>query len=140
RFFLLPISKEDIAIMKAFGSRKKVYILCRGNSVVDKMAASFLTSLGAHVITGIECALPTNTFINGDCVVNFYVIGEKERAELSSYYNGIKDMKTSKNSIFRSFGSILFKKMKVKLIINRDPGVLSDVLEQTRGILFKMPY
>ncbi|MFH1182575.1 MAG: hypothetical protein V1702_06460, partial [Candidatus Woesearchaeota archaeon] len=46
RFFLLPISKEDIAIMKAFGSRKKVYILCRGNSVVDKMAASFLTSLG----------------------------------------------------------------------------------------------
>ena len=29
--------------------------------------------------------------------------------------------------------------MKIKVLINRDPGVLSDVLEQTKAILSKRP-
>ncbi|MBI2143517.1 hypothetical protein HYU17_00005, partial [Candidatus Woesearchaeota archaeon] len=59
RFFLVPVSKDDIGCLKRFFSRKEVYILCNGNSVIDKIAAGFLSSLGAHVRTGIECARPT---------------------------------------------------------------------------------
>ncbi len=137
RFFLFPISKEDISRLREFAARKKVIILCEGNSLVDKFAAGFLTSLGATVITGIECARPTNTFVNGNCVMNAYTIGETERASLSEYYEGSKDMKISETGVFKAFGSLFFKKIRIKLIINRDPDVLSDVLEQTKLILSK---
>ncbi len=140
RFFLFPISKEDIDRLKEVFSRKKVYIMCRENSVVDKLVAGFLTSLGAHVFTGVECARPTNVLVNGDCVISFYILGESERGKLSEYYVGTKNMVPSGKNIFKSFGSIFFKKIKVKLIINRDPGVLSDVLEQTKAILSKKRY
>lgn len=139
RFFLFPISKEDISRLRDFASRKKVIIMCRGNSIVDKLAAGFLTSLGATVVTGIECARPTNTLVNGNSVISTYVIGETERANLSEYYKGSKDMKISQAGMFKAFSGLFFKKMKVKLVINRDPGVLSDVLEQTKAILSKQP-
>jgi hypothetical protein len=140
RFFIYPLSKEDITRIKEFTSKKKLYIICRANSAIDKMAASFLTSLGAQVITGLECSRPTNILVYGDCVINTFVLKENERAKLTDYYKGTKDMNIAKTNIFKSFGSIFFKKMKVKLIINRDPYVLNDVIEQTKAILSKAPY
>ncbi len=137
RFFLVPISEGDIRQLKEFFSRKKVFIMCRGNSLVDKTAARFLRSLGANVITGIECARPTTTLVYGNCVVSVYTLGEKNRANLTKYYGEIKDMKLSDMGVFKTFGNVLKRKLKVKLVINRDPDVLSDVLEQTRVILSK---
>lgn len=137
RFFLLPLSKEDINGLKEFASKKKVYVMCRGSSVIDKMAAGFLTSLGAHVLTGIECARPTNVFVNGNCVISIYVLGKKERVELSNCYRAAS---SSETSLFKSFSDVFFKKVKIRLVINRDPEVLSDVLEQTKAILSKRSY
>lgn len=140
RFFFFPISKEDIARLREFASRKKLIVMCRQKSLVDRLVAGFLTSLGATVVIGIECARPTNTLVYGDCVISTFVIGETERAGLSEYYNGSRDMKLPEAGLFKAFNSIFFRKMRVKLIINRDPGVLNDVLEQTRDILSKQPY
>ncbi len=137
RFFVFPLSKEDINRLKEFGLKKKVYVMCRGKSVVDKMAAGFLTSLGAHVITGIECARPTNVFVNGNCVISIYVLGKKERAELSNQYMAANSSETNR---FKSLSDVFFKRVRVKFVINRDPEVLSDVLEQTKAILSKRPY
>jgi hypothetical protein len=137
RFFFFPLSKEDISKLKEFASKKKVYVMCRQNSVIDRMAAGFLSSIGAKAITGIECARPTNVLVNGNCVINFYILSDSERPGLSAYYNGTKDMKNINLLNLESFGNIFFKKIKVRLIINRDPGVLSDVLEQTKLILSK---
>ncbi|MBI2141739.1 hypothetical protein HYU16_04945 [Candidatus Woesearchaeota archaeon] len=137
RFFWMPISKDDINKLKAFASKIKVHIMCRGNSPMDKMVARFLTSLGAHVYTGVECAHPTSVFVYGGSVISFYVVGERERATLSEYYNQTKDMMPPKSGVFSSFNNLLFKELKLKLVINRDPDVLSDVIEQTKAILKK---
>ena len=132
RFFLVPVSKEDIGRLKSFFSKKEVYIMCRSNSLIDKIAAGFLSSLGANVKTGIECARPTSVLVYGGCVASFYVTGEKERAQLNEYYKQATGVKTPKAGMFN-----LYKRMKIKLLINRDPGVLSDVLEQTKSIFSK---
>ncbi len=132
RLFLVPISKEHINELKEFFSRKKVHIMCRGNSPIDKMVAGFLSSLGAHVITGIECARPTSVIVYGNSVVNFYVTGAKERTQLNSYYARAKNMIGAKTGLFN-----LYRKMRIKLIVNRDSEVLGDVLEQTKAILSK---
>lgn len=133
RFFLVPISREHIKILNDFFSSKKVHIMCRGNSPIDKMVARFLSSMGAHVITGIECARPTSIIVYGNSMISLYVTGEKERTQLNSYYDGSKDVKGA--SLFN-----LYRKIRIKLLVNRDPGVLSDVLEQTKAILSKQPY
>ncbi len=140
RFFLMPISPGDIKALKEFVSKRKVYVMCRANSVIDKVAANFFRSLGAIAVTGVECARPTNVLVYGDCVISFYTLGEGERAKLTEYYKATKDMKLPDASVFKSFSQLFQKRIKVKLIINRDPGVLSDVLEQTRAILSKQPY
>ncbi len=137
RFFFMPVSKEDVTILKNFMSEKKVHIMCRANSPIDKMVAQFLTSLGAHVTTGVECARPTSVIIYGDCVISLYTFGERERSKLSEYYNNTKEMKAPHARIFESFNNLFFKGMKIKLIINRDKDVVNDVIEQTRGILSK---
>src|SRR3989338_1432783 len=110
RFFLFPMSKEDISRLKEFALGKKVYVMCVSNSTIDKLAAGFLRSLGAKVITGIECARPTNIMVIGNCVISFYVLGEKERREISEYYKKAKDMKVSGAGLF--FTSIFLKKVK----------------------------
>ena len=138
RFFLFPLSKEDIVRLKEFSFGKKVYVMCVSNSTIDKLAAGFLRSLGAEVITGIECARPTNVIVMGNCVISLYILGEKERAELSDTYKKAKNMKDSGAGLFLT--NIFLKKVKIKLIINRDPGVLSDVVEQTKKILSKAKY
>ena len=140
RFFLFPISKEDINRLKEFASGKKVHVMCRNNSLIDKIASGFLTSLGARVITGIECARPTNVLVIGNCVVSFYILGEKERAKLSDYYMKAAGMRASEAGLFNSFNNIFLKRVRVKLIINCDPEVLSDVLEQTKAILSRKPH
>ena len=140
RFFLIPISRDDLDRLKTFFSIKGVYIMCRANSTVDKMAAHYLSSMGAHVITGVECARPTSVIVYGNCIVSIYVTGEKDRMKLAEYYKKTKDMKSPKPNLFESFSNLLYSRMRVKLIINRDPEVLSDVLEQTKAILSKRPY
>jgi hypothetical protein len=140
RFFIFPLSKDDIERFKRFFSSKKVYILCRENSSVDKLAAGFLSSLGANVRTGIECARPTSMIIYGNCVIYTFVIGGHDRESLSNYYKGTKDMSFSGSNLFKAFGNFFFKKIKVKLIINRDPGVVNDVIEQTNLILAKVKF
>jgi len=137
RFFFMPVSKEDVTIIRNFMSEKTVQIMCRGNSPMDKMVAQFLSSLGAHVTTGVECARPTSVIVYGDCVISLYTFGEQERSKLSEYYDNTKKMKASHASIFESFNSLFFKGMKIKLIINRDKDVVNDVIEQTLGILSK---
>ena len=134
RFFLVPVSKEDIGRLKSFFSKKEVYILCRANSLIDKIAAGFLSSLGAHVSTGVECARPTSVLVYGGCVMSLYVTGEKERAQLNKYYVQATSVKTPKANMFNPY-----ERMKIKLLVNRDPEVLSDVLEQTKAILSKRP-
>jgi hypothetical protein len=136
RFFLIPLSKEDIARLKDFASRKKVYVLCRNRTIIDKIAGNFLGSLGAKVFLGVPCANPTNVFVNGNCVVSIYVIGEKERRELSDKYLAANSSEASR---LKFFTDIFMKRVTVKLVINRDPGVLSDVIEQTRAILSRQP-
>ena len=134
RFFLMPISRSDIDSLKQFASKKKVTVMCYNNTVIDKIAANFISSLGAKVILGVDCAVPTNVFVNGNCVVSIYIIGERERAELSrSYYSA----KSSEKSRFRTFTNMFTRKVKIRFVINRNPDVLSDVLEQTKKILPK---
>ncbi len=130
RFFLAPISKEHINLLKGFFSRKKVHIMCRNSSLIDKMAARFLSSIGAHVITGIECARPTSVMVYGNSVVNIYVTREQERTQLNNYYLKAKGVTGAKASLFDPY-----MRVRVKLVVSRDPGILSDVIEQTKAIL-----
>jgi hypothetical protein len=135
RFFLFPLSQSDISALRDFFSKRKVYILCRENSALDKFGASFMRSLGAKAITGIQCAHPSNVIVIGNCVINLYVMNNKDRPRLCKYYNGTKDMKPEKQGILKICGSILRENIQIRFVINRDSGVLSDVLEQTRLII-----
>lgn len=134
RMFAALLPQKDIETINNFTSQTRTTILCRGNGPVDRLAANFLRKHGAEVILGMPCAYPTNTALIGNCVVSIYVIYPKEEmTRFNRFYNSIKDI--LKEDIFTAFSNILVKNVRVKIIINRNPEVYADVLEQTKKVL-----
>jgi hypothetical protein len=130
RLLPFPVPKEDEARLKSFCKANEAVILCAGNGLQDKLAASFLRKLGAKVYLGVCCAQPTGTVVINDSVVGYYVLYPARQLEKP------KDiMQTVNDRAYSTWLAFLNKKLKVKLVINRDPAVREAVLWATKKLI-----
>ncbi len=140
RLLPFPVSASQIEKLKKFCSSNEAVILCQGDSLQDKVAAKFLKKIGVKVYLGVPCAQPANTLIFSDSVITIYTLYspkellrfDKAKAEKSYTISEAID----KNFLGKCF-SFVTKKLKVKLVINRNPNVRDYVLWATKKLIPK---
>jgi hypothetical protein len=134
RLFAAPLSSRHILAIREFTGKTKTTLLCRRNGVIEKLVANYLNKLGVETYLGVPAASPTNTVIIGKSVISIYALyPKKEHDLLNRFYFSVKDI--LKQDIFTTFADLMTKNIKVKLAINQNPDVYTDVLEQTRKII-----
>ena len=134
RLFAVPISDAQVRLIREFARKTKVFLLCRRNGPVEKLAANFLRKLGVEVYLGLPCAQPINVTLIGDCVISIHVLYKRaEHANLDNFYYSIKNI--LKQDIFNVFSAFIGKDIKVKITIKRDPEVHADILAENRKLL-----
>ena len=132
RMFCPILSEEQALIIREFAKSTKTVLLCHSNGPVERLASNFLRSQGVDVRLGVPCAVPTNTALIGNSVVSIYVL-YPDKGAVDRLYSSIKDI--LKKDVFSAFSGLMLRKIKVKLIINRNPGVYEDVLDQTKQLI-----
>ena len=143
KLFPFPLSSNQIGEVKKFCAANDVLILCAGNSLIDKVVARFLRKLGAKVYLGVCCAQPTNTIVFKDSVLSVYILYtekemekfEKKVAKLQNFNSNVGEL--LKDDVLSKSSSFVAKKLKVKIVINRDPAVKANVMWLTRRLIPK---
>lgn len=134
RLFPIPPSQQQREGIARFVKSTRTVLLCRGSSVIDRIAANYLRKLGVDVRLGVAAAVPTNTVLIGNSVVTVYVLYSKERGRrVNAFYHSIRDI--LKQDVFVTFAELLSSGIKVKLAINRNPEVYANVREITEKIM-----
>jgi hypothetical protein len=52
--------------------RNETYVICNGNTVVDKWCARFEENIGKHIKLGVECVKNCDVFVYGSTVLEVY--------------------------------------------------------------------
>src|SRR4030043_224159 len=112
-------------IRKLVGLGHKTYVLCAGNSLIDKWCSDFYKSIGCHIKLNVNCASTCELMVFGDMVIQVY-LPSIIREEMEKEFSMIKEL----NRIDQKglVESIFEKKTDIKVIINND----KDIAEQIR--------
>ena len=133
RLFLFPLSESQSRNMHEFCRKTKTVLICKRNTPIEKICAGFLSNMGIETHLGIPCATPTNVTIIGKSIVSLYIFySDHEDKGIDTLYRGKRFLG---QDIFEKFSAVMRKKIRVKLIINRNEDIYNDVLRQTLKLL-----
>ncbi|MBU2441533.1 MAG: hypothetical protein KKA43_04330, partial [Nanoarchaeota archaeon] len=101
-------------INKIASSGHKTYVLCAGNTIIDKWCANFYKSIGCNIKTGVNCASTCELIVFGDVVIQIYLPGEIKNY-LNKYFS--KCINIEKISHKDLIENVFEKKTEIKVII-----------------------
>lgn len=136
RMFTPILTDKQVSAIREFTGATKTILFCHSKGPVERLAANFLRSQGVDVRLGVPCATPTNTALIGNSVVSIYILYPHKEA-VDRLYSSIRDV--LRKDVFSIFSGLIERKIRVKLIINRNPEVYRDVLEQTKKLQTRHP-
>jgi len=102
-----------------------VYMLCKGNTPLDREAASFYRKMGVPFKYGVNCAENSDILVFGDNVMQV-IHPPYIKEEIEKIYSNVK--RSSKVDLPHFIRNILTKKIKLQIIINKN----EDLAEQLR--------
>jgi len=106
----------------------KTYILCAGNTLVDKWCANFYKSLGCSIKLNINCASTCETVVFGDILIQIYIPNEIKKG-MQKYFSKIKGMEKINQKLL--IDNIFEKKTDIKVIINKDAELAEQIKKDT---------
>lgn len=121
--FYLRAEYNWIRTLKKAGH--STFVLCAGNTPVDKWCADFYRSIGCNIRVGVNCASPCEMMVFGDTVIQIYLPGEI-RDSLDKAFAKVDDLR--KLSARALVEDVLEKKTEIKVFVNQD----HDLAEQMR--------
>ncbi|MDP2908903.1 MAG: hypothetical protein Q8N77_03800 [Nanoarchaeota archaeon] len=130
--FYLRAEYNWIRKVKELGHR--TYILCAGNTAIDRWCASFYKSIGCNVRLGANCASTCELIVFGDVIIQVYLPSEIKKS-ISEQFSRLKDMgKIGQRTLIES---IFEKKTDIKVIINKDSELAEQIKKETLGFFSK---
>lgn len=105
-----------------------VYVLCSGNSLIDKWCASFYNKVGTNIKTGINVAETNELMVFGDYVIQIY-IPDEIHSKIEKVYK--KAEKVDDINLTKLFDDIFGKKTEIKVIINKDKKMAEEIKNKT---------
>lgn len=106
----------------------KTYVLCAGNTLVDKWCAGFYKSIGCNIKLNVNCASTCELMVFGDVVIQVY-LPSSIKSILKKEFSRIKDIgKLNQNSLIKN---IFEKETDIKVIINKDSEIAEQIKKDT---------
>lgn len=114
-----------LPFIKKLCKQKKIHVLCRSDTAIDRAVAKFYKSLGVNIRTG--AVIPHyNNVCFGDLVFQyFFFFNEAYRKKLNSFSQRMKGK--SGLSLLRITSDILYRKTEIHVVVNRHPLLLDEV-------------
>jgi len=115
-------------IRKLIGLGHKTYVLCAGNTLIDKWCSDFYKSIGCHIKLNVNCASTCELMVFGDIVIQVY-LPSIIRDEMEKEFSRTKDI----NRIDQKglVESIFEKKTDIKVIINNDHEIAEQIRKES---------
>ncbi len=121
-------------LKKLLESRHNYYILCAGNTVVDKHCAKFYKSMDANIRLNANCASTCELAIIDDLVIEIYIPSTITEA-MDKEFSKVKEVGQLK--IAEMTKNIFEKEEDIQVIIRRDKNISKQVQEYTLGFFRK---
>ncbi|MBM3199634.1 hypothetical protein FJZ53_01765 [Candidatus Woesearchaeota archaeon] len=115
-------------IKKVKGLGHQTYILCAGNTVIDRWCADFYRSIGCNVKLNTNCASTCELIVFGDVIIQVYLPSEI-KSSIKGIFSKLKDV--SKINQKTLIESIFEKKTDIKVIINKDYDLAEQIKKDT---------
>lgn len=115
-------------IRKLIGLGHKTYVLCAGNTLIDKWCADFYKSIGCNVKLNVNCASTCELMVFGDEVIQVYLPSDI-RVEMDKEFASMKDMgRLGQKALIEK---IFEKKTDIKVIIQTDSEIAEQIRKET---------
>ncbi len=113
----LYFSKEEYAQLKGIGKINEAYILCKGNTALDKWSAKFYKELGMNVLLGVKDFQTTDILVLNDYIIQvFYSKSLVNRVSK----NILKIKKIDELNLNKLFQNVFEKKSNIQVTINKN--------------------
>ena len=106
----------------------KTYILCAGNTLIDKWCSEFYRSLGCNIKLNVNCASTCELMVFGDVIIQIYLPNIIKEG-LKKQFSKIKDIKKINQRLL--IENIFEKKTDIKVIINKDAEIAEQIKKET---------
>lgn len=106
----------------------KIFILCSGDSFVDKWAAKFYDKIKGNIRLGVRCAETSEIMVFSDLVIQVYIPLELRQA-LDKEFKKIRNI--SDINYCSLISNIFEKETEIKVVINKDKVLASQIKKQT---------
>jgi hypothetical protein len=117
-------------INKLKESGHKTYVLCAGNTPVDKWCADFYKSIGCNIKLNVNCASICELMVFGDIVIQVYLPSGIKKY-LEKQFSKINDMGKVNQKLL--IENVFEKKTDIKMIINKDAELAEQIKKETIG-------
>lgn len=115
-YWILSISKRDYALLRKLGSGGKSYIVCEGNSPVDKLLAPIYRKLGWKVVTGIKYSENYDLIVYRDWIHQIF-FSEKQKRTVEKFCKQVHGLEGFTSNFYKEYFE---NKGKIKVIIFKD--------------------
>jgi len=128
---ILPFIPESfINLIDKINKNGEIFLACKNNSIIEKIAAIFYKSLGVKVKTGAQISHYNSIFIEDEVIQYFFFPTTTYRRMLYSFSKRIKSKSTL--NILRKNSQLVNKKMDIFLIINKHPVLIDDIKKSVK--------
>jgi hypothetical protein len=129
-FVLVP---SDFGRMKALAPKIDAKVICRGNTRLDEVIAKFYRAFRVKVLLGADVPETPEVVIVGDTMIQIFNPEEMRRIVDETYR---KTKTVLSLNLVRTFSEISYRKMRVTVLVNRNPLAASatrkELLEKFR--------
>lgn len=115
-------------VKKMQASKHKYYILCSGNTIVDKFCEKFYKSIGANIKLNVNCASTCELMIVDDLVIEIYLSSGLTK-EMDKEFEKIKEIGQLKGAQLAM--NIFEKKEDIQVVIRRDKSIAKQIQDYT---------
>ncbi len=104
------------------------FILCAGNTLVDKWCADFYRASECKVKLGANCASPCEMIVFGDIVIQVYLPSIIKEG-MDRAFTKVEDLRKLNTKLLVE--QVLEKKTEIKVMINKDPDLAEQIRKDT---------
>lgn len=108
--------------------KNETYVICKGNTVVDKWCAKFEKKIGKNVKLNVDCANNCDVFVRGEMVIEVYY-PKRLMKILNESYEAMKSIdRINVRNLLKNFYT---RKSEVLVVLNKNRKISERIREET---------